>query len=140
MGQRDPGNKPGPGDRIPYVYIVTNKKKDLQGNRIENPDYIKEKKLKIDYGFYITNQIMKPVVQIYSLVLYDMPQFKKRKNMFQRKLKRMKEEEDYEKYQKKAQQLKDKEVESILFSNYLIITKNKQNGNTMMTNFFQKVS
>ena len=21
MGERDPGNKPGPGDRIPYVYI-----------------------------------------------------------------------------------------------------------------------
>ena len=140
MGQRDPGNKPGPGDRIPYVYIVTNKKKDLQGNRIENPDYIKEKKLKIDYGFYITNQIMKPILQIYSLVLYDMPQFKRRKNMFQRKLIRMKEEmEDYEKYQKKAQQLKDKEVESILFSKYLIINKNKQNGNTMMTNFFQKI-
>ena len=38
-----------------------------------------------------------------------MPQFKRRKNMFQRKLIRMKEEmEDYEKYQKKAQQLKDK--------------------------------
>ena len=53
MGQRDPGNKPGPGDRIPYVYILTSKKKDLQGNKIENPDYIREKKLKIDYGFYI---------------------------------------------------------------------------------------
>ena len=25
IGKRDPGNKPRPGDRIPYVYILTNK-------------------------------------------------------------------------------------------------------------------
>ena len=138
MGIRDPGNKPSPGDRIPYVYILTSKKKDLQGNKIEHPDYIQEKKLKIDYGFYITNQIMKPVLQIYSLVLNDMPQFQKRKKMFQRKLIRLREEmEDHEKYQKKAQQWKDKEVESILFQKYLIINKNRENNNTMITSFFQ---
>ena len=137
MGQRDPGNKPGPGDRIPYVYILTSKKKDLQGNKIEHPDYIKEKKLKIDYGFYITNQIMKPVLQIYSLVLFDMPQFQKRKKMFQRKLARLRDEtDDFDKYQKKAQQWKDKEVESILFEKYLIINKNRANNNTMITSFF----
>ena len=138
MGVRDPGNKPGPGDRIPYVYILTSKKKDLQGNKIEHPDYIREKKLKIDYGFYITNQIMKPVLQIYSLVLNDMPQFQKRKKMFQRKLTRLREEtEDFDKYQKKAQQWKDKEVESILFQKYLIINKNRENNNSMITSFFQ---
>ena len=138
MGQRDPGNKPGPGDRIPYVYILTSKKKDLQGNKIENPDYIKEKKLKIDYGFYITNQIMKPVLQIYSLVLNEMPQFSKRKKMFQRMIKRLQEEaDDYDKFHKKVQQLKDKEVEKILFEKYLIINKNKANNNTMITSFFQ---
>ena len=49
MGVRDPGNKPGPGDRIPYVYILSGKKKDLQGNKIEHPDYIREKNIKIDY-------------------------------------------------------------------------------------------
>ena len=137
MGQRDPGNKPGPGDRIPYVYILTSKKKDLQGNKIEHPTYIKDQKLKIDYGFYITNQIMKPVLQIYSLVLYDMPQFQKRKKMFQRKLTRLREEsEDIEKYYKKAQKWKDKEVESILFEKYLRINTNKANNNSMITHFF----
>ena len=137
MGQRDPGNKPGPGDRIPYVYILTSKKKDLQGNKIEHPTYIQEKKLKIDYGFYITNQIMKPVLQIYSLVLFDMPQFQKRKKMFQRKIQRLREEaEDMEKYHKKVQQLKDKEVEKILFEKYLIINQNRANNNQMITSFF----
>ena len=138
MGVRDPGNKPSPGDRIPYVYILTSKKKDLQGNKIEHPDYIREKKLKIDYGFYITNQIMKPVLQIYSLVLYDMPQFQKRKKMFQRKIARMREEaEDMDKYHKKVQQMKDKEAEVILFEKYLILNKNKANNNSMITTFFQ---
>ena len=138
MGVRDPGNKPSPGDRIPYVYILTSKKKDLQGNKIEHPDYIREKKLKIDYGFYITNQIMKPVLQIYSLVLYDMPQFQKRKKMFQRKIVRMREEaEDMDKYHKKVQQMKDKEAEAILFEKYLILNKNKANNNSMITTFFQ---
>ena len=33
-------------------------------------------KLKPDYAFYITNQIMKPVTQIFSLLLNDMKEFK----------------------------------------------------------------
>ena len=136
MGVRDPGNKPGPGDRIPYVYILSGKKKDLQGNKIEHPDYIREKKIKIDYGFYITNQIMKPVLQIYSLVLFQMPQFQKRKKMFQRKINRLKQEtEEYETFLKKQQQWKDKEVEAILFEKYLRINTNKANNNTMITSF-----
>ena len=62
---------------------------------------------------------MKPVLQIYSLVLFDMPQFQKRKKMFQRKIERLREEaEDMEKYHKKVQQLKDKEVEPAEFAIY----------------------
>jgi DNA polymerase elongation subunit (family B) len=76
MGERDPGNKPQVNDRIPYVYICVPEKKGkriLQGNRIEHPQYIKENKLKPDYKFYITNQIMKPVAQVFSLVM-DKPE------------------------------------------------------------------
>ena len=65
------------GDRIPYVYILTNKK----GSPRKQDDILTifEKKLRIDYGFYINNQIMKPVLQIYGLVLYNMPQFQRKK-------------------------------------------------------------
>ena len=66
---RDPGNKPSSGDRIPFVYISTKDKKALQGEKIETPTFITENKLKIDYSFYITNQIMKPVQQVFALVL-----------------------------------------------------------------------
>ena len=69
MGERDPGNKPKSNDRIPYVYIeVKETKSTLQGDRIEHPRYVIDNNLKIDYGFYITNQIMKPVSQIFDLV------------------------------------------------------------------------
>ena len=66
---RDPGNKPGSGDRIPFVYIHNTSKTALQGEKIETPTYIVENNLKIDYSFYITNQIMKPVQQVFALVL-----------------------------------------------------------------------
>tara|TARA_B100000700_G_scaffold327593_1_gene442625 strand:+ start:966 stop:4505 length:3540 start_codon:yes stop_codon:yes gene_type:complete len=72
MGERDPGNKPQVNDRIPFVYISVPEKKGkkiLQGNRIEHPQYIKNHKLKPDYKFYITNQIMKPVAQVFDLVM-----------------------------------------------------------------------
>ena len=78
MSARDPGNKPMPSDRIPFVYIqpppgVDGATVRLQGDRIEHPDYIRENDLKPDYRFYITNQIMKPVCQLYALVVNDLP-------------------------------------------------------------------
>ena len=136
MAQRDPGNKPAPGDRIPYVYINTNNKKALQGDKIEHPSYILENKLKINYSFYITNQIMKPVIQVFSLVLENMKEFKRAKKGFLNKLKTMKQNMDNETYKKKEAQLKDKEVEKLLFSDYLIDINNIKNNNQLITNFF----
>lgn len=68
MGQRDPGNKPKPGDRIKYIY-VTNPGAKLQGDKIETPEYAIDSKLKIDYVHYITNQLMKPLQQLFGLAL-----------------------------------------------------------------------
>lgn len=74
IGQRDPGNKPQVNDRVPYVYInVPNAK--LQGEKIENPDYIVENNLVPDYLHYITNQIMNPVLQLYALCLEELPNY-----------------------------------------------------------------
>ena len=74
MGERDPGNKPSSNDRIPFVYINVKEqkgKKILQGDRVEHPDFIRENNLKINYKFYITNQLMKPIIQILELCLKD---------------------------------------------------------------------
>ena len=78
IGKRDPGNKPSSNDRIPYVYVMQPGgrawPKDVsQGERIETPAYVKEQGLKPDYTFYITNQIAKPVAQVFGLVVDQLP-------------------------------------------------------------------
>jgi len=80
IGQRDPGNKPSSSERIPYVYIPAPEGSTLQGDRIETPSYIREHKLTPDYAFYITNQIAKPVAQVFGLVVEKLPGFKKADN------------------------------------------------------------
>merc|ERR1711871_1234273 len=77
IAKRDPGNKPSSGDRIPFVYIQGKEKCKLQGDKIETPAFINENNLKPDYGFYISNQIMKPLLQLFSLVLEQIPEYKK---------------------------------------------------------------
>jgi DNA polymerase elongation subunit (family B) len=80
IGKRDPGNKPSSNDRIPYVYIMPPKNRKVddvpQGERVETPTYIREHSLKIDYTFYITNQIAKPISQVFGLVLDQLPGYK----------------------------------------------------------------
>ena len=41
----------------------------MQGDRIELPSYVLENNLKLDYLFYITNQIMTPCIQFLDLVM-----------------------------------------------------------------------
>jgi len=82
VGKRDPGNKPSSNDRIPFVYVLPPSGKPWpkavsQGERIETPTYIKEQGLKPDYSFYITNQIAKPVAQVFGLVVAQLPGVKK---------------------------------------------------------------
>lgn len=69
MAKRDPGNKPLPNDRIPYAYIQVDREVELQGDRVEHPEFIEKNDLKLDYLFYITNQIMIPSVQFLELLV-----------------------------------------------------------------------
>jgi DNA polymerase elongation subunit (family B) len=68
----DPGNAPQSGDRMDFAYIKAPKKSDgsklLQGEMIEMPRNIIDKKLEIDYLFYLTNQIKNPALQFLELV------------------------------------------------------------------------
>jgi len=68
QAQRDPGNRFEPNDRVPYAFVVNSNAAALQGDKIETPEFIKQNKLLLDYKMYITNQIMKPVAQIFELV------------------------------------------------------------------------
>ena len=140
---RDPGNKLGPGDRIPFVYIATKDKKALQGEKIETPTFITEQRLKIDYSFYITNQIMKPVQQVFALVLEKIweAQGKKPKiKTFKRDIENLRKEysDNIEKFEEKKEALRCKEIKALLFDKYLRETNNEKDGVQSVVKFFSK--
>ena len=124
IGERDPGNKPGPGDRIPFAYIKNENKKALQCDKIENPKYIQENNLELDYNFYITNQIMKPLQQLFALVLEQIKEFKDKRGYTLRtwkdEINKLKEKwPEEEKFLKKYEELRCKEIKSIIFDKYI---------------------
>ena len=137
--ERDPGNKPSSGDRIQYVYVVNPNKKALQGEKIETPSYILENKIKIDYSFYITNQIMKPVQQVFALVLekiwINMKKIPKVKR-FRQEIETPRKNTPKEKFEAKVEQLKNKEVKALLFDSYIRDTNNTKEGNKSINSFF----
>jgi len=76
MAKRDAGNAPASGERMGFVYIAPppgQLSPKLQGDRIETPDYIREKKLQPDYRYYIEHQLMKPIGQLFGLVVEQIP-------------------------------------------------------------------
>jgi len=144
MGKRDPGNKPSIGDRIPFVYIQNPDKKALQGERIEHPDYIVANKIKPNYAFYITNQIMKPIQQVFALVLENIPSYKRQVPALKRNIDgwidKLKDDStcSEEKLKKKISDIRNKEVKKILFDEYLMKIDNATQKNQSIMNFFKK--
>ena len=144
---REPGNKVNAGDRVPYIYIINPDKNVLQGDRIENPKYIQENNIPIDYSHYITNQIMKPIIQVFGLVLEILWRGKNdnnpnnlsnnwmRHNLEIKKLRRT--ETDEKKLDKKIDTLRSKAAKKIIFDEYLVILDNLRNKNRPITNFFK---
>jgi DNA polymerase elongation subunit (family B) len=135
IASRDPGNKPNVGDRIPFVYVHHPNKNALQGEKIETPAFIRANNLQIDYSFYITNQIMKPVQQLFALVLEDIWREEKKilkLRQFQKECKILQKNGDY----KKLEKLKNKEVKTLLFDDYLRDTNNEKEGMKSIKGYF----
>ena len=137
---REPGNKPSSGDRIPFIYIHNKDKNALQGDKIETPQFIRDNSLKIDYSFYITNQIMKPLQQLFSLVLENI--WKLRNNntkmiQFRKDIETLKRSTEPDKLEEKIDNLKNKEVKVLLFDDYLRKTNNEKLGNQSITKWFK---
>jgi DNA polymerase elongation subunit (family B) len=139
MGKRDAGNKPAVGSRVPYIYIQTKGNVKLQGDKIEHPSYILKHKLKPDYVHYITNQLMKPIQQIFALVLEDIPEFRKlirgynrRKNSIIRMYKN-----DEKKMNEKLEKEANKHVKNLIFDEFLRRAKNIKNGQKTINSFFK---
>ena len=141
MGKRDPGNKPAVGDRVAFVYINAKNKKTLQGDRIETPEYIKENNIRPDYSFYITNQIMKPLQQVFALVLEKIPAFKRKARMFNNKVKceKRKIKDDPEKAARKEADMRNKEVKALIFDDSLRQSENLKKGNVEISKVFNPI-
>ena len=141
IAERNPGNKPRVGDRIAYVYIKCKKKGALQGDKIETPEFVKEQGLDIDYNHYITNQVMKPVQQLFALVLEDMPEFVKSKggclDAWNRSLEYAAQTPQKRMDQSNSQTIRNKEVEELLFSNSLRKISGAAAGNKSIMDFLR---
>jgi hypothetical protein len=126
MSERDPGNKPQVGDRIPYIYVAARRDEKKQGDRIEHYDYVKEKNLKPDVEFYITNQIQNPVAQMFALAIDQLDGYRGKINytsMMREYLGRGMDEEDATLAVLKQ---KEKEIDSIIFLGAPYLNKHKR--------------
>ena len=108
----------------------------MQGDRIEHPDFIKENNLKPDYLFYITNQIMKPVGQIYSLIVNQLDGFKYEQNYYDEKYNHLIKSSTHEKAMKKIETLKYDDATDIIFGDILRKAENKKSKSREITDFF----
>ena len=142
IGKRDPGNKPKPGDRIKFVFVVNPDKKALQGEKIETPEHIVASRLPVDYTHYITNQLMKPLQQLFGLAVEQIWENQGKRGAiktFQKELSQLeKEHPDLETFMKKKEKLTSQKVKVLLFDKILTKIHQDKNGIQPITGFFAK--
>jgi hypothetical protein len=72
MRDRDPGSAPLIGDRINYIFVeIPDNPKAKLYEKAEDLTVAIDKKLKVDYLYYITNQIHNPVSEIIKILVTD---------------------------------------------------------------------
>ena len=142
IGKRDPGNKPKPGDRIKFVFVVNSDKKALQGEKIETPEHIVASRLPVDYTHYITNQLMKPLQQLFGLAVEQIWEHQGKRGAiktFQKELVQLEKEfPDLETFMKKKEKMTSQKVKVLLFDKILTKIHQDKHGIQPITGFFAK--
>jgi len=142
IGKRDPGNKPKSGDRIKFVFIVNDDKKALQGEKMETPEFIIENKLPIDYNHYITNQIMKPLLQLFGLEVEKIWKVLGKHSAikeYRKQIEKLQEDfPDLEIFMKKKEKFCAAKVKTLLFDKVLEKIYNEKNNIQQITSFFSR--
>lgn len=159
---RDPGNRPKPGDRMQFAVVEISakeqkqildaknkrltilgekpKKSLLMGDRVETPAYIVAKNLKLDYAYYVENQLLNPIRQLFGLILEPIMEYKGRGveiPAVRRELETIrKNSTDLEDYMVKREKYCSAKVEQLLFGDVLKIIENRKNGLKPITDFF----
>jgi len=126
MKERDEGSAPQVGDRLAYIYVAERKDKKKQGDKIEQVDYARQKGLKPDTEFYITNQLQNPLAQLFALALEDLDGYVPKVNY-----KRLLEETidagmDEEDATLKILKMKEKELDTLMFMGARYLNKHKK--------------
>jgi DNA polymerase delta subunit 1 len=64
MRQRKPGSEPQSGDRVPYLLTKTDDPKAKAFEKSEDPKYVEENDIPIDYLYYFENKFLNPVCDL----------------------------------------------------------------------------
>jgi hypothetical protein len=125
MKDRDEGSAPQVGDRLAYMYVEERKGQKKQGDKIEQIDYVKEKGLKPDTEFYITNQIQNPVAQLFALALEDLEGYVQKTDYNRLLSETIEAGTDEEEATLKILKMKEKELENLMFMGAKYLRKHK---------------
>jgi DNA polymerase delta subunit 1 len=64
MRQRKPGSEPQSGDRVPYLLTKTENPKAKAFEKSEDPKYVEENNIPVDYLYYFENKFLNPVCDL----------------------------------------------------------------------------
>ena len=70
MRERRPGSEPQSGDRVPYLLVKTDNPRAKAFEKSEDPKYVEENGIPIDYHYYFVNKFLNPVCDLLD-PLYD---------------------------------------------------------------------
>lgn len=141
IGVRDPGNKPKTNDRIAFVYFDAQKTRDSkkQGDRIETPEYMIENRLSPDFKHYITNQIQKPLTQLFRLFWTQVPEAnitEEKLSLFRGECRQSIKKITKERRKVLEERMIDTDIEKIVFSRAIRNAYGKRSGS--LDSFFGK--
>ena len=64
MRERKPGSEPQSGDRVPYLLTKTDNPRAKAFEKSEDPKYVEEHNVPIDYHYYFVNKFLNPVCDL----------------------------------------------------------------------------
>lgn len=71
MRERKPGSEPQSGDRVPYILTDTGDPKAKAFEKSEDPKYVEENKIPVDYMYYFENKFLNPVCDLLEPLFED---------------------------------------------------------------------
>ena len=72
MRDRKPGSEPQSGDRVPFLLTKTDDPKAKGFEKAEDPKYVEENNIPVDYHYYFVNKFLNPVCDLLE-PLFDDP-------------------------------------------------------------------